>query len=105
MQNSSEKYTQLYGNGPKWPIFGQKTPFLAIRDPRGPRWMVKVDQMLYHRKIVVGELPKMQNLPEKMHPVVWKWPQSDPFEAKKRSHFWPQMDKFGAISTPLGAFF
>ena len=66
--------------------------------------MVKVDQMLYHSEIVVGELPKMQNLPEKMHPVVWKWPQSGPFEAKN-SHFWPEMDKFRAISTPLGAFF
>ena len=39
----------------------------------------------------------------KMHLVVWKWPQSEQFEAK--NHFWPQMDTFGAISTPLGAFF
>ena len=57
--------------------------------------MVKVDQMLYHRKIVVGELPKMQNLPEKMHPVVWKWPQSGPFEAKKEVIFGPKWTNLG----------
>ena len=57
--------------------------------------MVKVDQMLYHRKIVVGELPKMQNLPEKMQPVVWKWPQSGPFEAKKEVIFGPKWTNLG----------
>ena len=43
-------------------------------------------------------------LVRKMHPVVRKWPEICPFGAKN-DFFLPQMEHFGAISTPLGAFF
>ena len=63
--------------------------------------MVEVEQMVDQSKTCLWYLPLMQNSSEKCTQWWWKWPL---FEAKK-SHFWPQMDKFGAISTPLGAFF
>ena len=44
-------------------------------------------------------------LVRKMHPVVRKWPEICPFGAKNDFFFLPQMGHFGAISTPLGAFF
>ena len=56
MQNLSEKCTQWYGNGPKMANFGQKTPFLAIRGPKGFRWLVKVDQRVDHSGTHVGGL-------------------------------------------------
>ena len=56
MQNSSETCTLWYGNGPKMANFGQKTPFLAIRGPKGFRWLVKVDQRVDHSGTHVGGL-------------------------------------------------
>ena len=50
------KCTQWYGNGPKMANFGQKTPFLAIRGPKGFRWLVKVDQRVDHSGTHVGGL-------------------------------------------------
>ena len=34
-----------------------------------------------------------------MHPVVWKWPQSDPFEAKKKVIFGPKWTNLGLFRT------
>ena len=65
MQNLSEKCTQWYGNGPKMANFGQKTPFLAIRGPKGFRWLVKVDQRVDHSGTHVGGLLQLQNSSEK----------------------------------------
>ena len=33
----------------------------------------------------------------KMHPVVWKWPQSGPFEAKKKSFLAPNWTNLGPL--------
>ena len=49
----------------KWPILGPKHFFLAISGPRGPKGMVKVEQMVDHSKTCLWYLPLMQNSPEK----------------------------------------
>ena len=49
----------------KWPIMGPKHFFLDISGPRGPKEMVKVEQMVDHSKTCLWYLPLMQNSPEK----------------------------------------
>ena len=53
---------------------------------------------------ICGGTTLSAKLVKKMHPVVRKWPQICPFGAKN-DYFLPQMGHFGAIFTPVGAFF
>ena len=104
MQNSPEKCTQWCGNGPKVAHLGPKSPFLGHKRPQTPQMACKSgsnggSQLNTCRRTNLGA-----KLVRKMHPVVWKWPQICPFGAKN-DFFLPQMEHFGAISTPLGAFF
>ena len=82
MQNSSEKRIQRCGNGPKVAHLGPKTPFLGHKRPQTPQMAGKSgsnggSQLNTCRRTNLGA-----KLVRKTHPVVWKWPQSDPFGAK-----------------------
>ena len=91
----------------KWPKSGQfwaKNAIFGHRRLQTPQMAGKSGSNGGSQLNACGRTTLDAKLARKTHQVLWKWPQSGPFEAKN-SHFWPQMDKFWAISTPLGAFF
>ena len=86
MQNSSERCTQWYANGPKMAIFGHKWP---QRPPVAGKSGINGGSLWN----TCGGTTEDAKLVRKMQPMVWKWPKNGQFLAK---------NIFLAIRSPRG---
>ena len=81
MQNSSEKAPSGVEMAQKWPILGQNAIF-GHRRLQTPQMAGKSGSNGGSQLNTCGRTTLGAKLVRKTHPVVWKWPQSDPFGAK-----------------------